>query len=356
MSAIRKTIRGAIAVTTAAVAAMGPGSAFAQGSSADNNGTAAARDAIPAAEATAARIQSSIANYVASHGTKYSFASYYDVITGKIVVSTDAPMDVVNSLTAVSGARLAAASGTATVDGAAHATGRGAAVTEVQIRHGKISNQSGRRDDSAPFFGGGGLDEVPGRGWCSSGYTVKNSAGARFTTTAGHCFADGTTVFTESGGATVGTVSNRRLPSITGDAMDFELIGGQSYDGRIFTGDAFSNTSIPVVGAGNPTVGGSDYCHSGRTTGENCGHTIRSVSGQSCTKTGCVSPAIVFDGGTMTTGGDSGAPLYRRSGNGAMIVGHGIASDETNHTCYAMPWTTMQQALGLSIVVTGSPA
>jgi hypothetical protein len=35
-------------------------------------------------------------------------------------------------------------------------------------------------------------------------------------------------------------------------------------------------------------------------TGENCGHTASSITGQACTTSGCKSPVIVFTGGVLS--------------------------------------------------------
>ena len=130
--------------------------------------------------------------------------------------------------------------------------------------------------------------------------------------------------------------------------MDVELVGGKSYSGRIFTGGITSNTSIPVVAAGAATAGYTNYCHSGRTTGQSCGHTATSINGQVCTATGCKSPVIVFTGGNMIQPGDSGGTFYSTDGTSAWIRGNTIASG--GGTGYAMPWTTIAPALGLTIV------
>ena len=60
----------------------------------------------PSAAATEAltAIQRRIADYVAAHGTKYTFASYLDS-AGRVVVDTDAPASVVSGLTSLSNAR-----------------------------------------------------------------------------------------------------------------------------------------------------------------------------------------------------------------------------------------------------------
>ena len=59
----------------------------------------------PSAAATQAlaTIQRRIADHVATHGTKYTFASYLDS-AGKVVVDTNAPASVVSGLTRLSSA------------------------------------------------------------------------------------------------------------------------------------------------------------------------------------------------------------------------------------------------------------
>ncbi len=289
--------------------------------------------ASPAATAALAAIQERIASYVATHGTGYSFGSYLDATTGQIVVDTDAPADVTASLTRLP----------ATTTPQLLATSQ----VRVQVRSSTIADAYDRRDDIPPFYGGGGL--YSGGFLCSSGYAVQNSAGTRFMSTAGHCYGNGDTVLTESRARTYGTVSSRRLPPVTGHAMDVELIGGQSYSPRIFTGGVTSSSSIPVVAAGTAYVGYTNYCHSGRTTGEQCGHTATSITGQVCTTTGCKSPVIVFTGGTLSAGGDSGGPFYAKDSSGAWIRGHVIAGNSVD-TSYAQPWTVISAALGVSIV------
>lgn len=284
--------------------------------------------ASPAASTALAAIQRRIADYVAKSGTGYTFGSYLDANTGKIVLETNAPAGVVASLTSVS-----------TLSRAGVAT---------EVRRTTIGDAFHRRDDVQPYWGGAGI--TSGGGLCSAGFTVANGAGTRFMVTAGHCFADGATVLTESGANTFGTVSNRRLPTVTGHAQDMELVGGQSYSGRVYNGGTTSTTSGPVVAAGTAFVGYTDYCTSGRTTGENCGHTATSISGQVCTQTGCKSPVIVYNGGTLPQGGDSGGAFYAKDSAGNVwIRGHHIAGG--GGTSYATPWVETQAAYGVSIVL-----
>ncbi len=294
---------------------------------------AVAANAVPSSTGAAlSQLQGRIAAYVAKNGTRYTFASYVDGTTGKIVLDTTAPKTVVASLLSTKGASAAFA----------------AASSQVQLKGNGVSDAFDRRNDSPPFYGSGGI--ASGGGICSSGYVVQNSAGTKFMTTAGHCFAVGATVTTEAGAYTYGTVSNRRLPTISGHAQDVELLGGQSYSARVFTGGVTSTTSIPVVAAGAASVGYTNYCHSGRTTGEVCGHTATSTTGQVCTATGCKSPVIVYTGGTSVgSNGDSGGAFYAKDASGAWIRGHFIAFG--GGTGYAQPWTAFSSSMGLSIVI-----
>lgn len=296
--------------------------------------TARASVAAPAAAtATLAVIQRRIADYVATHGTKYTFGSYLDATTGRIVVDTDAPADVVAALTKPTGTT----------------AGHLQAADAVQVNTSTISDFWHRRDDIQPYWGGGGITQTAGVAWCSAGYAVQNAAGTRFSVTAGHCFANGINVLTESGANRYGVVSNRRLPTVSGHAQDMELVGGRSYSGRIFTGGVTSTSSARVVAAGTAYVGFTDYCHSGRTTGEHCGHTATSITGQVCTSTGCKSPVIVFTGGTQPAGGDSGSPFYvKDSSGGAWIRGNVIAGNGV--TSYAERYIDVAAAYGVSIV------
>lgn len=294
---------------------------FARGRAAASPGAAKALEAI----------QRRIENYVAKHGTTHTFASYIDADTGQIVLETDAPAVVVDDLTKMSDEAQERAVGNATI--------RRTTTSDTSHWH--------RRNDIEPYWGGAGITN--GGGVCSSGYTVQSSSGYRYSVTAGHCFATWAKVLTESGNNTYGWVIGRRLPTVTGDPMDMELMYAKSYAGRIYTGGIFSTSSAPVAAAGQAYVGYSNYCHSGRTTGENCGHTATSINGQVCTQTGCKSPVIVYQGGNLPQPGDSGSPFYAKDYYGrAWIRGHHIAGNST--TSFAQPWTTVASEYNVSIV------
>jgi hypothetical protein len=266
------------------------------------------------------KIQSRIVDYVTSHATEHTFGSYTDARTGRVVIETNAPPAVVDSL-----------------------VGKYDAV--VDVRKAKVSDTFNRRDDVPPFWGGAGITLTAPNPRCSSGYTVRNSIGTRFQVTAGHCFSNGQTAVTELGGRFVGTVSGNGLPS-----RDMELLNGASYGSSIYVGGVTSSTGAHVASAADPVVGFNNYCHSGRTTGENCGHTVTSVNATVCTSSGCKSPVIAFTGGVLPQPGDSGSPFYANSVSAPdkHIRGHIIAIG--GGTAYAEKWSRVAARFGVSIV------
>ncbi|MEA2219995.1 MAG: hypothetical protein QOJ35_2621 [Solirubrobacteraceae bacterium] len=275
-----------------------------------------------------AAMQRKIERMAQRQGNHSTYASYLDTTTGEIMLVTDAPPSEVADIKNLP-------------DAADKQEAEKAKVVQATTK-----DVWSRVDDIPPFYGGGGI--AAGGAICSSGYAAKKANGAIVAVTAGHCWADGTAVTTESGANAYGTVSDRRLPTVTGGAIDAELVGGRSYAGRIFTGGVTSTTSIPVVAAGAATAGYTNYCHSGRTTGQSCGHTASSINGQVCTSTGCKSPVIVWSGGNIIQPGDSGGTFYSTDGTSAWIRGNTIASG--GGTAYTEPWTSIAPALGLTIV------
>lgn len=338
----KKKTFAALIAAAAAVATLSAGNGAAQAASPKGETTNAQADpafldkeraagsgvvSTPASRAALAKIQGRIAAHVAKKGTKYTFGTYSDPATGDVVVDTDAPDSLVAALTDLK-------------------ADKSLASVKVKTRKSKIKDAWHRRDDIPAYYGGGGL--LASGSLCSAGYAVRNWWGTRFMVTAGHCYANGTNVNTESNLRRVGVVSGRALASLGSGPVDMELLGGESYAGRVFTGGVFSTTSIPVVSAGNAVVGYSNYCHSGRTTGEQCGHTATSVTAQVCTQTGCKSPVIAYTGGTIQQGGDSGGAFYAKDSSGAWIRGHVIASSST--VGYVEKWDKVASRYGVSIV------
>jgi hypothetical protein len=252
---------------------------------------------------------------------QYGYASWLDLRTGQVVLKTDAPEAVTDPLMEE-------------FPGA------------IERRDGRLRELFHRRDDSAPFWGGGSL--VSG-GTCTAGFAVRDPSGRRFLTTASHCAGVGATVRTPLG-RVVGNVTvqgSLRSPWFW-DNRDVELIGGQSYSGRVYVGGTTSTASKAVVGASDPVPGVSSYCSSGQTSGEQCGITVQSTEAIACVRTaGCFWPVIAYTGGPGQ-GGDSGGPVYIPGSPGQVFArGTLFAGDGT--TTYAEKWTKISSAFGVSI-------
>lgn len=287
---------------------------------------------VPAAVSSALEMmQKKIMEYVSTEGTKYSFGSFVDPDSGRIVLSTDAPAEIVAKLIDLPGAT----------------DEQRQAAKDTRVEQVTTTDLWNRRDDVQSFWGAAGITD--GAFICSSGYAVRDSSGRRFMTTAGHCFADGATVMVESGARTYGTVSNRHLPSVNGGWADMELVGGQSYSPALYTAGVTSTTHRRVVSAGDACFLCGRYCHSGRTTGENCDHTAIWLSGLVCTESGCMFPTTVFTGGNLPQRGDSGGAFYGMDNYGnAWIRGNVIAGG--GPFAYAEPWSMISSTMGVSIV------
>ena len=274
-------------------------------------------------KATVDTIQDRVGKRAWSPAAKnYNYASWLDLKTGKIVLKTNAPASVTAPL-----------------------TNDYPGVIDQQAD--TIRDNFSRRADVPSFWGGSSIKS--GGSVCSSGFVVQKG-GQRFLTTAGHCFPVGANVLTTDGNLSVGSVVQRGpfLPWPF-QSFDMELIGGKSYGSSIFVGGTNSSSGKHVSGAGDPVVGFTQYCRSGQTSGEQCGQTVQSVNAQVCTQTGCKSPVISYTG-PVSQPGDSGAPFYVYSVDGAnvFIRGMNVASGAT--TSFAEKWSRISSNLGVSIV------
>ena len=252
---------------------------------------------------------------------KYSYSSYLDLHSGRVVLQTDAPAEVTEGLLKEH--------------------------PEIELRESKpVHDLFHRRDDIPSFWGGAAIQS--GGGTCSAGFAVRKPSGARFMTTAAHCYSVGSTVRTPTS-TFFGSVTQRGTLNSWWffDNRDVELIGGSSYAARVYTGGVFSTSSKAVVGAGDPVSGVTGYCTSGQTSGEQCNQTVTSTGAIACTQTGCKWPVISYTGGPSRPG-DSGGSMYIPGASGQVFArGSVIAGDGT--TSFAEPWSRMSSAMGVSI-------
>ncbi|MER6912103.1 hypothetical protein ABT354_10560 [Streptomyces sp. NPDC000594] len=322
----RRASAGAVAVALCALLALGTGPARGAGGDTAPAGSAASsvRPAVvpasPGAVRELARLQRRIADHVTTHGSVYTFASYLDT-TGRIVLESDAPPRVVRAV-----------------------TGRSATATLPGTPVARASGGSGpaafhRRNDDAPFDGGAGIRTLPS-GPCSLGIAVRGGSGQVVSTASAACHT-GSPVVTETG-LTVGGLAYRNTE------LDVALIAGQSYSGRIYTGNVVSTTTTPVLSAGAAALGERDICFSGRTSGEQCGHAVISTSAQLCYAR-CWGPLVVIRGGAvLPQQGDWGGPVYKKEAAGAHVRGQVFAT--SGGSCYLTSWPRISATVGVSIV------
>lgn len=259
----------------------------------------------------------------APEAPKYSYSSHLDLHSGRVVLQTDAPAEVTERLLKEH-------------------------PEELELRESKpVQDMFHRRDDINPFWGGAAITSG---GTCSAGFTVRKPSGTRFMTTAAHCWAVGSTVRTPTG-RLFGSVTQRGTLNSWLFLLnrDVELIGGQSYAARVYTGGVTSSSSKAVVGANDPVAGVTGYCTSGQTSGEQCNQTVQSTGAIVCTQTGCKWPVIQYAGGPSQPG-DSGGSMYIPGATGQVFArGSVIAGNGT--TSFAEPWSRMSSAMGVSIAL-----
>lgn len=255
----------------------------------------------------------------------HAFGSTFDLARDVMVVTTNAPQDVVRSLSA--GLRI-----------------------EVEYRYGTGGRDS-RQYDSIPFRGGAAV--TVGTAGCSSGFTVKSPQGDRYLLTAGHCgyvpgVPMGRPVSNTGSGAHMGYFYNWNYPT-----RDIGLISrldsAGAYGHYIYVGDATGN--VKAVGAAqDPFPGGSNYCQSGAYSYEHCGHHVVNTTGQLCTSDGCTRDLITYDQGTRPASGDSGAPFFTYNSDRSAVIVHGIHIGQMGSTFFAEKWSLIASTQGVSIV------
>lgn len=182
--------------------------------------------------------------------------------------------------------------------------------------------RTGRLNDSERHYGGAGIGLANRAPNCTAGFVVRR-AGLMGSVSAAHCYLDGTTLF--SGPFKYGkTAARQAFPQFDMIRIDPD---GQTYTNVIHTGP-----SAPVtrnqIGKADPPVG-SSVCVSGMVTGAKCGAIVTATNSLFCDLSGCTGGLVKAQrmGVTLAETGDSGGPVYTRSGatnafiNGMIIAG-----------------------------------
>lgn len=250
---------------------------------------------------------------------KLSLGAYFDPRLGKIVIQTESPAAMFSPMLS--------------------------AFSEMtEFLNSPVVRYS-RDNDGAPHWGGAKIVSA-GFDPCSSGFTVKNSAGTRYMVTAGHCFPNGAIV-KSGGGLAFGTIVQRaEYPT-----YDMELIGGSTYAGRIYNADDCC-TSAQVAGASDPVVGRAIYCHSGFFSLSGCGETVTDLHALFCTGGQCTPDTMKFDAPDPPGPGDSGGPFYL-PGSAVYIRGMVIGGGVLSCPCYGEKWSSISGKFSVSIYTGG---
>jgi hypothetical protein len=251
----------------------------------------------PTAVDTAQAIGNDLVALRASIDPAYSYAFFMDAATGRFDVQTDAPIAAFAAIVAKYPGRL-------------------------EFQTARLHWLADRVADTTPFWGGAtikGLDDDGVLAVCTSGYVARDSK-TSYLVTAGHCFKLGAAIQTRrlsTPGLPIGTVTKRDFP-----AFDGELISGATYAPRIYSGaNGDNSSSLPIYGQKRAKVGDPGYCRSGQTSGNSCGWIISSTDVTYCSGDTCVKHLTSYHGGTLTSDGDSGGPIYYPYNGGALIGG-----------------------------------
>ncbi|MEU7903466.1 hypothetical protein [Actinoplanes sp. NPDC049118] len=211
--------------------------------------------------------------------------------------------------------------------------------------------RTGRLDDGTPHFGGAGVRVGSGSlnsNICTTAFTVRrNSNGQRGGISAGHCFNNDQSIWssTKFWGNGWGRAN---YPA-------FDMIGisatSQTYDNTIHV-DPCCPTTRNVTSRKAPAVNDS-VCQSGMITRAICGLVITNLFAQLCDADGCTSGLLDAHRGTDTVirGGDSGGPIYIRSGSSnAVAVGLNVGTTSGGSNLVGEKLSSIESHLGVTIL------
>ncbi|MET8760740.1 hypothetical protein [Lentzea sp. NPDC004782] len=263
---------------------------------------------------------------------KYGVGTFYDAGQDKVVVQTEAPASVTDSLVT------------------AHPG-------QIDVEQARLESQATRYDAPSPFWGGAALTN--GGAKCTSGVTVESVfTGDRSLTTAAHCYQLGEIIYnrhTDGGiGIWMGNINARDTN------LDTEFIHGAQYDAFLHAGGWERSTSSVFVHDAAASRLNLKVCVSGSVSFAHCGHPIihnsyswRFTGGDSGVTGGngfLYDRGGINNGGPITQGGDSGAPIYvmDNTGSAAFIVGlhSGITYYWDGNICHCKKWVMAGVKLG----------
>lgn len=166
-----------------------------------------------------------------------------------------------------------------------------------------------RLNDTSPHYGGA---RITNGGGCTTGHAVDRNGG-RWMTTAGHCVTAQGEIVRNGNGTNIGTVNVR---SIDPDIAIFGS-GSRQYSRQLWVDPCCPSVRLTTAKVVNPW-NGMGTCSSGSFTRALCGQTVNNNGGATlCDSLGCTTGLwrTRRGGDVIIQGGDSGGPIYGRSGS-----------------------------------------
>ena len=212
-------------------------------------------------------------------------------------------------------------------------------VTILPAEGGRLS----RTSDAAPHQGGARI--TSGGYVCSSGFSMRNASGTRYSTTAGHC-PSGTYL---SGSNTFST--SYMAPNFP--TVDVARLGGSTYTNRTYSAND-NTTTKAVIDSGDP-ANGYTYCEYGQTTRRSC-FTQNQSGQQFCDSSGCT---LNLSTATKTSSfwaeGDSGGPVSKEYAGGSVgargwVVAGEFIPGPNYYILFYHKTSTVTGTLGLSVL------
>jgi len=228
-----------------------------------------------------------------------------------------------------------------------------AAVTvSAGVAHGSIMPMANDRfNDTSPHFGGAFITSTLGT--CTAGFSVFDQNGFPGSVTAGHCGPDGTNYSAPSTGF-YGQIRGQILNGIADMARLESVFQPVTYAPIIHTGPS-APTTRTVKGKADPDADDL-VCVSGAITEAKCDLRVLPGKHSLCYFTP-VGPACTHGltiaerlNATVVTRGDSGGPVYTRSGATGAIINGMIIGQSGDHHVYFHTVSEIESRLGVRVM------
>lgn len=215
----------------------------------------------------------------------------------------------------------------------------------VTIRYAEPT-RLGRLNDGQPHWGGAGVGSPSNNNHCTSGFTVVVPSGNWGSVSAGHCFNNNQNIW--SGSQYYGGGKGKS------NYPQFDMIRiapfGQSFTNRLHV-DPCCPSVRTVIDNHNPSYG-SYVCASGMVTRAKCGLYVASTNSTFCGSDGCTPNLFIARriGDVVAQRGDSGAPVYIRSGSTGAIIRGMVVAQSHPQNIYAHKVGSVMNHLSVSVV------